>query len=470
MQRKAFFYIICFLIFSNQTVFGDKKKCQNNFTGQNASLPEQLKKRGLALVSDTSEIREATQSNFTGKSTPLTEQLKQHGLSLLPEGEYIRAIHQFDPLLLMLEVADAELMAIENKKWMDFIEEFIQTEFDTLQIDINNQDELGNTKLHYAVTLQSKKLIKYLLEKGANPLLQNKQQISPFLEALSRSIPEVTPYQHDPNDRVDIFMIDHIKNINIQDTDGNSLLMIIPKPWATWATDISFYLMDKGINIHLQNNSKENALLLSIDKSATKVASRLIKEGADIHAFDKNGINSLMRAVHENITEIITQLAPKMDVNFQSQVTKQRALDFVKSPQAIRILIDNGADLTLVDNILHSMIERKNFILLIFLINETDVNVNFKRKKDGNTPLHLSVMEEVPLFVQNLLSHKNINIYIKNNQGKSPLDLVEDFKGNRNSDRQKIVNLFKMKETELRKQRNNNDNIIPFPRRAVIKR
>ena len=314
------------------------------------------------------EPKVITCNNIFSDSPPqvpfFIEQLKKMGLSLIPKGHKrgIKTVNTTNPLLLSFKLAVSEIDPETKKKWLDFIEKLIKNKFiEENQININDKDELENTVLHYAVTLESKKLIKMLLEKGANPLSKNEINSSPFELAISRSHSNISSFPMDPTDnsteRLDFFMVDHIQNINIQDIYGNSLLMIVANSFG--GTSVALYLIDKKINIHLTNNPKETALLIALKNKKLKLTHRLIDEGADINAYDDSEMTPLMLAVLGQHVEVVSRLAPKVDdINFQSTVTNERALDLAtatnervferaldiaKSPKIIDILIQNGA-------------------------------------------------------------------------------------------------------------------------------
>ena len=55
--------------------------------------------------------------------------------------------------------------------------------------DINAQDKIGNTPLHWAVKHNQPKAIDYLIEQGANTTILNEQNMAPLHLACEQDIP-----------------------------------------------------------------------------------------------------------------------------------------------------------------------------------------------------------------------------------------------------------------------------------------
>ena len=78
-----------------------------------------------------------------------------------------------------------------NKEGMDPLILAVDCEFstDTLEYllkkgcDVNGQDEHGRSALHYAVDLDNIDIVKFLMEKGADPQLMDNNDSSPYDEA-----------------------------------------------------------------------------------------------------------------------------------------------------------------------------------------------------------------------------------------------------------------------------------------------
>jgi ankyrin repeat protein len=100
----------------------------------------------------------------------------------------------------------------------------------------------------------------------------------------------------------------------------------------------------------------------------------------------------------------------------------QQAIIYDK-PDIVKVLLDNGADINLLDNInmppLNTAINEKNTEIANILI-ERGANVNYKNIY-GITPQHLAAKTKNNSVLKNLLSKKEIEIDPMDNTGASPL-------------------------------------------------
>lgn len=90
---------------------------------------------------------------------------------------------------LLLQMINDKRLGIEdrNKEGMDPLILAVDCEFsvDTLAelvglgCNVNNQDCIGRTALHYAVDLENKDIIKFLLSHGADPTIKDSAGLTP---------------------------------------------------------------------------------------------------------------------------------------------------------------------------------------------------------------------------------------------------------------------------------------------------
>ena len=99
--------------------------------------------------------------------------------------------------------------------------------------------------------------------------------------------------------------------------------------------------------------------------------------------------------------------------------TNNEVLEILKDPKAHRYL--NMQDRN-GNTPLHLAVMESYFIVYEFL-EQKNINVNI-RNNDGNTPLHLAATEPYNLVVHKILKQKNINVNIRNNRGNTPLQVA----------------------------------------------
>ena len=129
--------------------------------------------------------------------------------------------------------------------------------------------------------------------------------------------------------------------------------------------EIVQYLVSKGANVEIRDNNGMTLLHSAARGAKLKIMKCLVSEGANVSCTDKNGKTPLhwtTRGVEEGSTQW---------------------------------LLDNGA------------------------------NINAKDNK-GNTSLHAAVMNRKPDHVTCLLRHKECNIDIRNNNGKTAEEIAND--------------------------------------------
>ncbi|MFI3258138.1 MAG: ankyrin repeat domain-containing protein, partial [Spirochaetales bacterium] len=254
---------------------------------------------------------------------------------------------------------------------------FVQEWFLTSQV-IQSSDGLGDTPLHYAAKRELNNAIFALLERGANPNAQNTNGENPlFHAAKANSIDTVR------------LLSENGTNQNARDYLGSTVLHTCVQ-WDS--QDVAVYLIENGIDINAQNLSGKTALHQAARTGRFDMVNLLLRAGANIHAADSMGRTPLMDAIAaENIT-------------------------------IVSLLIDNGASISIPEmygrNAYHEAVETANIELIEILRNAGGNALG--RDTNGQTPLSLVLNTNSELIFAVLGN----DIHLADSDGNTPLHIA----------------------------------------------
>lgn len=178
-------------------------------------------------------------------------------------------------------------------------------------------------------------------------------------------------------------LIDSGVNVNLQDNSGNNALMVAIDNKIDF--DIIKLLIISGTDINLRNNIGDTALIIAVKKdSSLTLIEFLINAGADINIINNNGDNALKIASEKKYNSIIKLLTKTNFVNFGPL----------------------------------GLIERGNNEGLKKYFEKTN-NIN-TRNNDNITPLMYAIMYERIDMIK-LLIRKGANVHLKDKYGRTPL-------------------------------------------------
>ncbi len=171
------------------------------------------------------------------------------------------------------------------------------------KIDINKLNFDGVSALHLAVKFKNYKIVKILLDSGANVNILNKYSESPIFEAVRQN---------------DFNMIDLLKSygadLNIRNKEGATALMVACQ--NKYRQESLIKLIKYGCNIMLTDNKGRNSLMYAANNDNGVMMDILIKEAKSnlidfIDHQDLNGVTTLMICSKRGYREAVRVLLSK---------------------------------------------------------------------------------------------------------------------------------------------------------------
>lgn len=273
----------------------------------------------------------------------------------------------------------------------------------------------GNTLFHQSIQDRNLPIFKLLLGKGVNVNIKNSHGYTPLEIALDAAdlaiiqtlleqgadpnicLPDGTPllikaYQEADQALFDLLLSAHNLDINVQDTNGNTLLYYILQDKNL---PILKFLLEKGLDINSKNKDGYTLLQLAFEHKDQESIQILLSHGTDPNILFPDGTLLLIKAYQEDDQALFDLLLTdntdnNVDIN---------AHDANKDTLLHHLIQDHDSD-TL-----------NNIATINSLLIEKKANPNLKNSK-GKKPLHLALEED----------HWDI-IYLLLQQGANPISI-----------------------------------------------
>ncbi len=266
--------------------------------------------------------------------------------------------------------------------------------------DINAANEQGITPLHWAVMKESREAVQLFVSSGANAGQSNKAGYSPldlacvganlalietFIkmgatvsgECKNAALREAT---NKGQKEAIQFFLENGADVNGEDSDGNSALMLAYKNDApeilrlllaerrnrssepnsavlemavnNGDMEVAKLLLDHGASADVKSTSGEPLLMVACNRGHEKMVRFFLERGADVNAKDRNGTTPLIVASAMKSTDIVKLLLEKgADVNARGADSKTplMAAALAGRKEAAKLLLEKGADANVVD-------------------------------------------------------------------------------------------------------------------------
>lgn len=260
---------------------------------------------------------------------------------------------------------------------------------------INTQDDEGMTPLAGAVVQEQLDVVRFLLDKGADPNIPNKTGLTSLEHACGREKTNALALAK--------LLLAKGASVNATNVTG---FTITPLNWAISSdnTELVKLLLDHGATIGA------TFLSTAADRGDVNIAEILIAHGADVNAKDSGGNTALHAAAWAGRDEVIKLLLSKgaeVDPKRHDGLTPLISAADREHNSTVEILLAKGANTNAaVDNgntALHSAVARGNKeVVESLLAHGADMNL---KNKDGETPLKFAAKCHQPAMVELLRQH-----------------------------------------------------------------
>ncbi|HXR03674.1 MAG TPA: ankyrin repeat domain-containing protein [Verrucomicrobiae bacterium] len=270
---------------------------------------------------------------------------------------------------------------------------------------INTQDDEGMTPLAGAVVQEQVDVVRFLLDKGADPNIPNKNGLTPLEHACGR----------DKTNALALAKLLLAKGALINATNMAGFT-IPPLEWAISSdnTELVKLLLDHGADVTVKSDVGSTPLHSAADRGDLEIADILIAHGADVNAKITGGTTPLHEAAwngHDDIVKLLLSKGAETDPKLTTGITplfSAAGPGGERSGKAcVEILLAHGADINVTDEngntLLHTAAYYGNKeVIEVLLAHGEAVNVKNKR---GETPLQIAANSQHPAIVELLHQH-----------------------------------------------------------------
>ena len=383
-----------------------------------------------------------------------------------PQPKGLRQKNEEEALILSARYGHKDLMMSLIKKGVDVNAENTDNEtalFEAIRsknqeiIDIlikhgarvNATNVMEDTPLTTAVRLHPE-IVDTLLDLGANINERNSDGITPVLEAVRGN--DINLVKR---------MVDRGANILVQDEAGSNALHYV----AEDNLEMAQFLLGKGVNINAQGDFGETPLMRALISKQPKLARLLVEKDADVSLVDNRLRTPLHVASADDVTMMRLLIEHGADVNARDNKgnTPLFYVPYKGAQEYVDVLIKHGADINAKNyqgnSVLHHLIAKGDFETAMYLIEKgadvTAVNVKGKtvfdvyRERTDRDSIEGKQLEAMlvdkgaklsthPDNVDEALSHAIMNKNVaqvkywvengadvnKNDYGRNPLDVL----------------------------------------------
>jgi ankyrin repeat protein len=335
--------------------------------------------------------------------------LLDHGADIAVRQEHAN----FIPLLTAAENGDLELV----KLFLD------------RGVDVNMQDHYYSTALILSCKEQHTEIVKYLLERGADPAKRGFLDLDAFWYAFEKK-----------NYRILELLIKHKTNLDsyyISPRDSGAPRGFFPATalfHAVYYDDVEMasFLLDHGADADAAYENGLSPLGMAVIKNDYAPAELLIQKKADVRYVNKTGKSIVdyaeRTAQYYNLKDtyilklILRTIREYAAPGFKGNRFKEAL--YADDLEYVRALVERGEDVNqklLLDSTpLILACEQGNPEIVSYLIS-MKAEVNYAGKESGITPLLAAAANGNPKVIELLLKH-NADINFKNTRGCTALD------------------------------------------------
>ncbi len=279
---------------------------------------------------------------------------------------------------------------------------------------IKAKDGAGNTPLHYAAEWELNDAVLTILEKGGNPNEQNTNGESPIFNAVKSNNIEAME-----------LLLKHGTDRNLRNYLGDTIVHYSIR-WN--AGEAARLAIANGYDINAQNLSGKTALHQASRAGRQNMVALLLEEGANIHAADTAGRTPVMDAIQaQNIENVQFLFEKGASASIPDMYGRNAYHEAVETGNIELIQTVNTAGGNPLARDTHgrtplSLVLDKDISLVEAVIaSNTDLT-----DSDGNTPLHIAVINTASNEVIQYLLNIGYSPDRRNSEGKTPLLLAAE--------------------------------------------
>ncbi|XP_047142037.1 rabankyrin-5 isoform X3 [Hydra vulgaris] len=333
-------------------------------------------------------------------------------------------------------------------------------DFDAMQItqlDIEDglqQDVITDcwncTPLHFAVIEKQEEIVKCFIKYSENASLSGgRLPIVPDFNVLDSAgqtplLIALLTKQY----KIGKLLVNMDVDLNICGEDHQTLLhkMIMHRN-----VEACLFLLENGADVNKRSKENMSPLQMAIHLRLTPVVEALCIRGADVNSSDEDGNTALWVALKSHQLDIASSLVKHgADTDFWSTginncvwTLLHRAI-FERDEETACFLIRNKCDLHSprrpgldggsasegIDGLtpLHlACASSQDKVVQCLIEHNADINM---QDADGRAPIHIAIAAKNPIITRILLSHPDMNFYIKDTQGQTPFIVAMNCRDN----------------------------------------
>lgn len=301
----------------------------------------------------------------------------------------------------------------------EIIDILLETDKKLIGISIKDmKDAKHNTPIFYAIRYNNYYALQELLNVNADVNHKNATNINALhLAVLKKDLVMVK------------MIIKYIKNINAKTSSGDTVLHYA---CSSQLLDIIKLLLSMGADPNIPESEHElYPIFYSVIQNDIDIVKLLIEANFNPSNQDNNGNTIIHYAIiynHISILDFIFDYYPirKYRYTYDEDISIDLIKGAVKpnnispSTYMIDLSLVNIDGLTILHLLLYNYKETYDMYIKRIL---PDANINYQ-DNSGNTPCHIMLENNQWKKFEGILINKPINIYIKNNTGKTIMDLV----------------------------------------------
>lgn len=345
------------------------------------------------LISLGADINARNRSGDTPLSLAVQKNKRQAGETLLAAGAdiFVTNTDNYSPLRLALSAGG------ERQEWL------------LTSSVINSSDGSGNTPMHYAAEWKLYNAITELVEKGSSVNAQNANGQTPLFSAVHADSPDAI-----------VLLIRNGAQKNARDYLGNTPLHTSVR-WNTF--NAARTLIASGADIDPQNLAGKTPLAEAAYSGKIQMMTLLLNNGANINASDASGKTVLIDAIQSGRPETVRTLLDRGASVQVQEMYGRNAYHFAAESgniEMITLIREAGGNAMARDKNgrtpLTLVLANSDESIRAVLGSDTDLS-----DSDGNTPIHIAVMQKAAPEKLRLLISMGYPINRRNSDGLTAL-------------------------------------------------